>query len=156
VTRNSPIQRTFLPSTSSSRYTPTATAPNVVENSYMLPQGARWTDAARKTTPVTCSSQASTVKDTAIRPYRSPFSVPPAAPGPSAMPRSLAEARVMTLGRSMVVVTPPRWTTFTVAAGAAPDTAAGSAGATSAADWTAIRLRLPKTHSARCARKASV
>ena len=51
MTSGRPIQRTFFFSASSTRYAPTATVEKVVENSYMLPQGARCTDSARVTTP---------------------------------------------------------------------------------------------------------
>ena len=47
MTRGRPIQRTFFFSASRTRYAPTATVEKVMENSYMLPQGARCTDSAR-------------------------------------------------------------------------------------------------------------
>src|SRR5437660_553904 len=64
------------------------------------------------------------------------------------MPRSLADARVMTLGRSMVVV-PPRWATLTVTAAAAFSRSAASV--MRAADCTATLLRPPDAHAARAA-----
>ena len=77
-----------------------------MENSYMLPQGARCTDRARATTPPASMRKASTVSETAIRPYRSPCSVPPAAPGPSGTSRVPAAERVTTFGRSSTAVPP--------------------------------------------------
>ncbi len=68
MTRNRPSQRTFFLSSSSVRYTPTATVEKVMLNSYMLPQGARSTEAARAMTPLSSTRNASTVRDTAIRP----------------------------------------------------------------------------------------
>ncbi len=68
VTSGSPIQRTFFFASSSARYAPTATIEKAVENSYMLPQGARCTDSERVSTPATCSTKESTVSETAIRP----------------------------------------------------------------------------------------
>lgn len=63
-----PIQRTFFFRTSRVRYAPTATVEKVMENSYMLPQGARCTDRARAMTPPAWTRKASTVMETAIRP----------------------------------------------------------------------------------------
>src|SRR5690242_14646236 len=68
VIRNRPSQRTFFFSASSARYTVTATAENVMLNSYMLPHGARSTEAARAITPARCTRYASTVSEMAIRP----------------------------------------------------------------------------------------
>ena len=47
VTSGSPIQRTFFFAARKPRYAPTATIEKAVENSYMLPQGARCTDSER-------------------------------------------------------------------------------------------------------------
>lgn len=58
----------FFFSASITRYTATATVEKVTLNSYMLPHGARCTDSARATTPAASTAQASTVRDTAIRP----------------------------------------------------------------------------------------
>lgn len=107
VTSSRPIQRTFFRSASRMRYAPTATVEKVMENSYMLPQGARRTDMARATTPPVCTAKATTVRETAIRPHRSPLNVPPAAPGPSGTSRDPAAERVTTLGRSSTAVLPP-------------------------------------------------
>ncbi|CAM5605242.1 hypothetical protein SGLAM104S_06914 [Streptomyces glaucescens] len=68
VIRNSPIQRTFFFSASSTRYVPTATVEKVMLNSYMLPHGARSTERARASTPPNSSRKASTVSEMAIRP----------------------------------------------------------------------------------------
>lgn len=64
----SPSQRTFFRSASSERYTPTATVEKVMLNSYMLPHGARCTESARVSTPPNSTRNATTVRDTAIRP----------------------------------------------------------------------------------------
>ncbi len=68
VIRNSPSQRTFFFSASSPRYTATATVEKVMLNSYMLPHGARCTEAARATTPASSTRNASTVREMAMRP----------------------------------------------------------------------------------------
>ncbi len=151
VTRIRPIQRTFFFRASSTRYAPTATVEKVIENSYMLPQGARCTDIARATTPAASTRKASAVSETAIRPYRSPCTVPPAAPGPSGTSRVPAAERVTTFGLSRTAVLPPLPRTCTAGA-AAP----ASLAPVSAAAVRATLLRLPKVHSAMCAKKASV
>ena len=151
MTSSRPIQRTFFRSASSTRYAPTATVEKVIENSYMLPQGARRTDRARATTPPACTAKATTVRETAIRPHRSPLKVPPAAPGPSGTSRVPAADRVTTSGRSSTAV-PPCRAPFTRTTG--PAVAAVSC--FSAAAVRPTLLRLPKIHSAMCAKKARV
>lgn len=144
-----PIQRTFFLSARRIRYAPTATVEKVIENSYMLPQGARCTDRARATTPAASTAKATTVRETAIRPHRSPLKVPPAAPGPSGTSREPAAERVTTWGRSRTAVPP-----FSAACAFTAGPVAESL--LSAAAVRPTLLRLPNTHSAMCAKKARV
>ena len=125
-------------------------------NSYMLPHGARSTEAARAATPPSSTRNASTVRDTAIRPYRSPCSSPPWAPGPSGRSRAPDAERTTTSGRSSTVVPPPSLRTVT--AGAPFFAAADRCGAdaVSAAAVRPTLLRLPSSHSAMYAKNASV
>lgn len=129
----------------------TATVEKVMLNSYMLPHGARSTESARVSTPPNSMTKASTVREMAMRPYRSPFSSPAAAPGPSGTSRAPAAARVTTFGRSRTAV-PPFLLTVTAGAAAA---SFSSAVPVSAAAVRPTLLRLPKIHSAMFAKNAS-
>lgn len=78
------------------------------------------------------------------------------APGPSGTSRAPDAERVVTLGWSRTAVAPPLPRTCTAGADAAAPAAAASLAPVSAAAVRPTLLRLPKVHSAMCAKKASM
>src|SRR5262245_5533360 len=149
VTTNAPSHRTSCPRQSRNRNTATATADPAVRNSYMLPHGTRPAESPRVTSPAMCSTNASTVSDSPIRPYlpsrsRSSGTPPPAGGAPDELGQG-----------SCAVVGGARTATVEASAdrvpcGGTPASPATDPGAADACARTlrAARPRLPNAHSA--------